>query len=40
MVVADYSLTAIAAVLGCDGARFLRYICQGLENPFFLAFEG
>lgn len=25
---------------GADGARFLRYICQGLENPFFLAFEG
>ena len=25
---------------GADGARFLRYICQGLENPYFLAFEG
>lgn len=24
---------------GADGARFLRYICQGLENPYFLAFE-
>ena len=21
-------------------ARFLRFICQGLENPYFLAFEG
>jgi pyruvate dehydrogenase E2 component (dihydrolipoamide acetyltransferase) len=25
---------------GADGARFLRFICQGLENPYFLAFEG
>ena len=25
---------------GADGARFLRYISQGLENPYFLAFEG
>jgi pyruvate dehydrogenase E2 component (dihydrolipoamide acetyltransferase) len=25
---------------GADGARFLRYLCQGLENPYFLAFEG
>ena len=24
---------------GADGVRFLRYLCQGLENPFFLAFE-
>ena len=25
---------------GADGARFLRFICECLENPFFLAFEG
>ncbi|MCY3737012.1 MAG: 2-oxo acid dehydrogenase subunit E2 [Gemmatimonadaceae bacterium] len=25
---------------GADGVRFLRYLCQGLENPWFLAFEG
>ncbi|MDA0334656.1 MAG: dihydrolipoyllysine-residue acetyltransferase [bacterium] len=25
---------------GADGARFLRYICQGLESPYFLAFGG
>jgi len=25
---------------GADVARFLRYICQGLESPYFLAFEG
>ncbi|MBT4098969.1 MAG: dihydrolipoyllysine-residue acetyltransferase [Gemmatimonadetes bacterium] len=25
---------------GADGARFLRYICECLENPFYLAFEG
>lgn len=25
---------------GADGARFLRFICEGLANPFFLAFEG
>ena len=24
---------------GADGVRFLRYLCQGLENPYFLAFE-
>ena len=24
---------------GADGVRFLRYLCQGLENPWFLAFE-
>ena len=24
---------------GADGVRFLRHLCQGLENPFFLAFE-
>ena len=25
---------------GADGVRFLRYLCQGLESPWFLAFEG
>ena len=25
---------------GADGVRFLRHLCQGLENPWFLAFEG
>ncbi len=25
---------------GADGARFLRWICQALENPGLLAFEG
>ena len=25
---------------GADGARFLRFICECLENPFYLAFEG
>ena len=25
---------------GADGVRFLRYLCQGLESPYFLAFEG
>ncbi|MEE2659722.1 MAG: dihydrolipoyllysine-residue acetyltransferase [Candidatus Latescibacterota bacterium] len=25
---------------GADGARFLRFICEGLENPYYLAFEG
>jgi len=25
---------------GADGARFLRWICEALEQPFFLALEG
>lgn len=25
---------------GADAARFLRWICQALENPAILAFEG
>ncbi len=25
---------------GADGARFLRWICQALENPFMIALEG
>lgn len=25
---------------GADGARFLRWICQALENPFVIALEG
>ena len=25
---------------GADGARFLRFVCECLENPFYLAFEG
>ena len=25
---------------GADGARFLRWIAQALENPFLLALEG
>jgi len=25
---------------GADGARFLRWICQALENPFMIAMEG
>jgi pyruvate dehydrogenase E2 component (dihydrolipoamide acetyltransferase) len=25
---------------GADGAKFLRWICEALEEPFFLALEG
>ena len=25
---------------GADGARFLRWICEALENPFLLLLEG
>jgi pyruvate dehydrogenase E2 component (dihydrolipoamide acetyltransferase) len=25
---------------GANGARFLRWICEALEQPFFLALEG
>jgi pyruvate dehydrogenase E2 component (dihydrolipoamide acetyltransferase) len=28
------------AIDGADGARFLRYICEVLENPVLLALEG
>ena len=25
---------------GADGARFLRWICEALENPFLVLLEG
>ena len=25
---------------GADGARFLRWLCEAVENPFLLALEG
>jgi pyruvate dehydrogenase E2 component (dihydrolipoamide acetyltransferase) len=25
---------------GADGARFLRWICEALENPFLILLEG